>query len=109
MVRVISVYHFLSQTINTIKDDDIIDIIMLNSNQLILAKSNHTIEILDLVQLNKDRLVTDQKYNERHDEDINKDDKETNKSNPIVFSTVDSVLEMIYCRNGKTVPVILII
>lgn len=105
MVRVISVYHFLSQTINTIKDDDIIDIVMLNSNQLILAKSNHTIEILDLVQLNKDRLVTDQKNNE----DIKKDAKETNKSNPIVFSTVDSVIEMIYCRNGKTLPRKLII
>jgi hypothetical protein len=76
MVRVISVYHFMEQLIDTVQED-IVDADIISSKSIILAKSNQ-IEIKNL----------------NNQEDLTKESS-------CIFSTVDDVQKIIYSKNGN--------
>lgn len=82
MVRVVSVYHFASQSLNSI-NDDIVATAVISSSQICLAKSNHIIEIL----------TVNQKENVDHND--NKPEQR------IQFPTVDEVRQVVYSGTGK--------
>lgn len=76
MVRVMNIYHFSKQSIEQLKSD-LVGGCMISSNELVLAKADHAIEIRTL---NGDA-------NEGQEEFKN-------------FATVDDVEQIIYCQNG---------
>lgn len=93
MVRVFSAYQFGGQSIHRISDD-IRTACLIDFNHLALAKFNHLIEIVALTAT----------------ENESKEDQQTNSSLPndngiqaeFTFPTVDEVIEMVYCKFGKT-------
>ena len=86
MVRVFSAYHYRAQNIHTI-NDDILASCLMDSNHIILAKTNHIIEILSL------------------NDDVNHNEDAAQPHKPIQsisFPTVDYVQRMTYCKQGNT-------
>lgn len=91
MVRVFSVYHYRKQNVHTV-NDDIIAASLFDRNHIILAKSNHLIEILPL-------------FESTNDVNHNSDDRHSSDRNllevPLQFPTVDQVTQLQYSTNGN--------
>lgn len=95
MVRVFSIYQFDGQTIHRVPGD-IQSASLIDANQLALAKSDHVIEIVSLQNTNDEQSPTSHFENDQCND--------SNVQTKFAFPTVDEVVEMIYCKLGKTIP-----
>lgn len=109
MVRVFSTYHFLGQNIHIV-NDDILTSCLLDDNHLILAKSNHIIEIrsiqhpedtqsnIDDLNHNSNEAQTRRKIQKIPMPELSSINATTLQ--PLTFPTVDHVQQLEYCKNG---------
>lgn len=90
MVRVFSAYQFAGQSIQRI-NGDVRAACIIDARQLVLAKSNHVIEI-----------VTLRKFDKSDGEIENTASLEENEiEKQFVFPSVDEVKQMVYCKFGE--------
>lgn len=89
MVRVFSAYQFAGQSIQCI-NGDILAACIIDSNQLILAKGNHVIEIVSLQKFGKNDSAIDASTASNENEIETK----------FTFPSVDEVQQMVHCKFG---------
>lgn len=108
MVRVFSAYHYRGQSIHSISEDISASCLM-DNDHIILAKSNHVIEIRSIRQqeqtLNKDSVTSDPAAT-TDDLNHNSPDGEEagaqeSASMSLSFPTVDQVISVVHCKQGK--------
>lgn len=97
MVRVFSIYQFDGQTIHRIPGD-IRSASLIDATDLALAKSDHIIEIISLQNSNFDNPKLETFSTDPVDD--------TNIHTKYAFPTMDEVVEMVYCKFGKNVYVV---
>lgn len=110
MVRVFSAYHYRGQSIHSISEDISASCLM-DNDHIILAKSNHVIEIRSIRQqeqhiVNKENgSPCDPTVNTPDDLNHNSPDGEQaagqeSASMSLSFPTVDQVLSVVHCKQG---------
>lgn len=89
MVRVFSAYQFAGQSIQCI-NGDVRAACIIDARQLVLAKSNHVIEIVALQKFGENDNVVDASTASNENEIDTK----------FTFPSVDEVKHMVYCKFG---------
>lgn len=111
MVRVFAAYHYGGQTVHPV-DEEVSHVLasaVMDDDHLILAKSNHCIEIVSLVAPPAPRPsspASDQDCRMDDEEQPNEDDDDELNHNEgskaaLSFPTLDKVHRMLYCKQGK--------
>lgn len=107
MVRVFSAYHYRGQSIHSISEDISASCLM-DNDHIILAKSNHVIEIRSIRQGQEHGLNTTENVaapDTTDDLNHNSPDAEVaaqqeSASMSLSFPTVDQVLSVVHCKQG---------
>lgn len=109
-MRVFSAYHYRGQSIHSISEDISASCLM-DNDHIILAKSNHVIEIRSIRQqehiVNKESVSpTDSMHGTTEDLNHNSPDGDEgagqeSASMSLSFPTVDQVLSVVHCKQGK--------
>lgn len=98
MVRVFSAYHYRGQDVHTVSEDILASCLM-DNDHIILAKSNHIIEIRSISNSEND----EQQHQNDDDEEHNKNILPNGSSAPMClsFATVNQVQKIVYSKHGK--------
>lgn len=108
MVRVFSAYHYRGQSIHSISEGISASCLM-DNDHIILAKSNHVIEIRSIRQHEhaKENVTPSEPMAGMDDLNHNSPDVEEaaagqeSASMSLSFPTVDQVISVVHCKQGK--------
>lgn len=112
MVRVFAAYHYGGQTVLPVDDEagHVLASAVMDDDHLILAKSNHCIEIVSLVasrpctppdDSDVPMMMPAMEHMEPNaDDDVNHNEGWKTPSNTLSFPTLDKVHRMLYCKQG---------